>query len=529
MEKSTAADLHAAIMNLPCGVPNHDGIPYDFDLAYRTGHRDARHAAAELAASHPAPQAAAEGVGSIDTPDEFRKWASRAAPERAAIPMTDANDICQVPPDGWYCTRKAGHDGPCAAHQDEPDRELDADDHACIAAGMDRIKAGAAIQPAGEAVRIVTSGITSAFDMDTNKMKLIFKSKAACDKFRSQLYASIFNDAPVQKDEKLGREVVAIMRDGPEGAWAELTSAGESLPEGTLCYTAQQADKAGQAGDDPIGELQAEARQAKLDDFVRSFRPHPAAPEGKTEASELPLTAQQVADGLVEDDPLTNASQIRLLNGDPVTINLPELTRIVNHFLAARPPVAAPDAAAIRSAAREEAARVCESLIRGETSDEEYHPGDAMTAGAKLDCAAAIRALSQPSPAVKSAAPNWNANEIDDLAFGYCPSGKIGELREFAAALLARPPRAVKSAEPTGWKRITAPGQVKVGDKLRFTIGDSAYRETVKQILDPGTDREELIYNKRMNYYVITKNAMTDFGSSKNVEFQSAEPTGGAA
>jgi hypothetical protein len=28
--------------------------------------------------------------------------------------------------------------------------------------------------------------------------------------------------------------------------------------------------------------------------------------------------------------------------------------------------------------------------------------------------------------------------EIDDMAFGYCPSGKIGELREFAYALLAR-------------------------------------------------------------------------------------------
>jgi|SRR5581483_455793 len=25
------------------------------------------------------------------------------------------NDKCVVPPDGWYCTRKAGHDGPCAA------------------------------------------------------------------------------------------------------------------------------------------------------------------------------------------------------------------------------------------------------------------------------------------------------------------------------------------------------------------------------------------------------------------------------
>lgn len=24
-------------------------------------------------------------------------------------------DKCQVPPTGWYCTRRPGHDGPCAA------------------------------------------------------------------------------------------------------------------------------------------------------------------------------------------------------------------------------------------------------------------------------------------------------------------------------------------------------------------------------------------------------------------------------
>ena len=24
---------------------------------------------------------------------------------------------CEVPPPGWYCTRAAGHEGPCAAYQ----------------------------------------------------------------------------------------------------------------------------------------------------------------------------------------------------------------------------------------------------------------------------------------------------------------------------------------------------------------------------------------------------------------------------
>lgn len=88
-----------------------------------------------------------------------------------------------------------------------------------------------------------------------------------------------------------------------------------------------------------------------------------------------------------------------------------------------------------------------------------------------------------------------------------------------AVALLVDQAKRLVGGEVAAWQSITAPGQVKVGDKLRFTIGDSNYNETVKQVLDAGTEREELIYNKRMNYYVITKNAMTNFGSSKNVQF----------
>jgi hypothetical protein len=43
-------DLHAAIMNLPCKPPNSD---FDIRRAYEYGHRDARHAAAELVAAAP--------------------------------------------------------------------------------------------------------------------------------------------------------------------------------------------------------------------------------------------------------------------------------------------------------------------------------------------------------------------------------------------------------------------------------------------------------------------------------------------
>lgn len=37
--------------------------------------------------------------------------------------QSDANS-CDVPPQGWLCTRQAGHDGPCAAIADDKEREL---------------------------------------------------------------------------------------------------------------------------------------------------------------------------------------------------------------------------------------------------------------------------------------------------------------------------------------------------------------------------------------------------------------------
>lgn len=85
----------------------------------------------------------------------------------------------------------------------------------------------------------------------------------------------------------------------------------------------------------------------------------------------------------------------------------------------------------------------------------------------------------------------------------------------------ANPPTTVaidQEATPH-WMPITAPGQVKVGTKLRFTIGDKAHNETAKLILQPGTDQEEIIYNKSRNFYLITSMSIRNEGSQKNVEF----------
>jgi hypothetical protein len=103
--------------------------------------------------------------------------------------------------------------------------------------------------------------------------------------------------------------------------------------------------------------------------------------------------------------------------------------------------------------------------------------------------------------------------------------GAVWDTTDYAAmadegwAQMQREQAAQERAERVsgGWLPITAPGQVAVGDKLKFTIGEAEYRETVKQNLDPGTDKEELIYNKRRNYYLITSMAIANKGSQKNV------------
>lgn len=49
-----ATDLHNAIMNLPCKRADHEFMNAEHRMLYKNGHRDARHAAAELALAHPA-------------------------------------------------------------------------------------------------------------------------------------------------------------------------------------------------------------------------------------------------------------------------------------------------------------------------------------------------------------------------------------------------------------------------------------------------------------------------------------------
>lgn len=74
-------DLHNDIINLPCDE-NKACATID-PLAYKIGHRDARHAAAELAIGYELPAPVPESQAGDDTPENrarFEAWARKAEP-----------------------------------------------------------------------------------------------------------------------------------------------------------------------------------------------------------------------------------------------------------------------------------------------------------------------------------------------------------------------------------------------------------------------------------------------------------------
>lgn len=81
------SDLHGQIMNLPAKAPDSFGIGAQFEQCYKVGHRDARHAAAELAAAHLAALRALA--------DEFDRLAARHGWAVGAEPAGTASDASQ--------------------------------------------------------------------------------------------------------------------------------------------------------------------------------------------------------------------------------------------------------------------------------------------------------------------------------------------------------------------------------------------------------------------------------------------------
>lgn len=78
-----------------------------------------------------------------------------------------------------------------------------------------------------------------------------------------------------------------------------------------------------------------------------------------------------------------------------------------------------------------------------------------------------------------------------------------------------------EQAKASGWTALTAVGQVQPGDYLSFTIGGKPLCVKAKEVLNAGTEREEIIYRRRRNQYFITVMAVDGTSTHKGVMVRS--------
>lgn len=92
-------------------------------------------------------------------------------------------------------------------------------------------------------------------------------------------------------------------------------------------------------------------------------------------------------------------------------------------------------------------------------------------------------------------------------------------------------PRLVRSLacadqlQASGWAPLTGPGQIKEGDFVSFTVGDVPMCVKACMVLEPGTEREEVVYNRHRNFYFVTSMAVGGTSSHKRVFVRSAKPS----
>ena len=67
------------------------------------------------------------------------------------------------------------------------------------------------------------------------------------------------------------------------------------------------------------------------------------------------------------------------------------------------------------------------------------------------------------------------------------------------------------------WVPLSRAGQVAVGDYISFTFSGRPVCARVSEVIAPGTDLEEVVYNRSRNHYFITSMALDGTGNHKSV------------
>jgi len=84
------------------------------------------------------------------------------------------------------------------------------------------------------------------------------------------------------------------------------------------------------------------------------------------------------------------------------------------------------------------------------------------------------------------------------------------------AAKVEQPDSAAPNDIPSEW-RVNRFDQIKVGDVISLVCGDKHICTTAKEILNAGTNREEVIYNRKKNHYFITSMVLDGTSTHKHV------------
>ncbi|MGR6498025.1 hypothetical protein [Pseudomonas fulva] len=85
------------------------------------------------------------------------------------------------------------------------------------------------------------------------------------------------------------------------------------------------------------------------------------------------------------------------------------------------------------------------------------------------------------------------------------------------------------SAEPSApvergpWQPLATPGQVQDGDWLSFTVAGRFICAQARLVINPGTDKEEIVYNRQKNHYFVTSMAVDGSSTHKGVRVAKAK------
>lgn len=89
-------------------------------------------------------------------------------------------------------------------------------------------------------------------------------------------------------------------------------------------------------------------------------------------------------------------------------------------------------------------------------------------------------------------------------------------VRSKAKPKLAEPVPAKEAAIPEQW-RVTGYGQIKKGDVISMVMAGRRICTSAKEVLNAGTVKEEVIYNRKKNHYFITSMVLDGTSNHKDV------------